>query len=114
MPTNARCDEAFDGDEELVCDECQEDDENERQDDEEIIDEPCEGDLVTEDHLRFYTVGGSYRWPLSLAHPDVTVEEDEDCQEVVKAYMDKQSFWPNVWFVSDHGNWHLLTLGEQP
>lgn len=31
----------------------------------------------------------------------------------VKAWMEEQEYWPNVWFVSDHGNAHLITnLGE--
>lgn len=31
----------------------------------------------------------------------------------VKAWMDKQQFWPNVWTVSDHGNAHLMDLSDE-
>jgi hypothetical protein len=110
MPRFKTSDDDFDSDEELASDACQEEDE----DDDAILDEPCEGDLVTEDHISFYTIGGSYRWPIKLQRRDVTVDADEDWQDVVRASMDKQQFWPNVWFVSDHGNWHALTLGDVP
>jgi hypothetical protein len=110
MPRPETSDDDLDSDEELPGDACREQDD----DDDASLDEPCEGDLVTEDHLKFFTIGGSYRWPLKLQRPDVTVAEDEDWQDVVRAFMDKQQFWPNVWFVSDHGNWHVLTLGDEP
>ena len=31
----------------------------------------------------------------------------------VKAYMDKEQFWPNSWFISDHGNAHLQSLDAE-
>ena len=40
------------------------------------------------------------------------IEEDENqslLYKKVKAYMKKSNFFPNVWFVSDHGNEHLVT-----
>ena len=77
---------------------------HDEEDSDELSDEPCEGDLVTEDHVRFFTIGHSYRWPLQIQRPDVIVAEDEDWRVVVLASMDKQRFWPNVWCVSDHGN----------
>jgi hypothetical protein len=110
MPRSTTPDDDVDSDEDLASDACPEQDE----DDDASLDEPCEGDLVTEDHVTFYTISGSYRWPLKLQRPDLTVAEDEDWQVVVRASMDKTQFWPNVWFVSDHGNWHLLTLQDVP
>jgi hypothetical protein len=27
----------------------------------------------------------------------------------LKAYMDKEGFWPDAWFISDHGNAHRIS-----
>jgi hypothetical protein len=110
MPRSETSEDDSDSDEELPGDACRDQDE----DDDAIPGGPCDGDLVTEDHVRFFTIGGRYRWPLKLQCPDVTVAEDEDWQDVVGAYLAKQQFWPNVWFVSDHGNWHVLSLRDEP
>jgi hypothetical protein len=63
--------------------------------------EPCEDDLVTYDHVKVYQYG------------KVVLETTPDrfAQDVL-AFMDKEQFWPNVWFVSDHGNAHLLNVSE--
>ncbi len=60
---------------------------------------PSEDDLVTEDHTHVYQSG---RLVLETS-PD-TFESD------VAAYMERSKYWPNVWFISDHGNAHLLTI----
>ena len=70
-------------------------------------DEPQEEDLVTDDHQRFFRFGMSDRRPV------VQVPEDEDWRIHVKAYMNRTMYWPNVWFISDHGNAHLLSLEEK-
>ena len=64
------------------------------------ITEPEEGDLTTHDHLNFYQDG---KRVLSL-------KESDNMEKAVRAYMDKTNFYPNVWFVSDHGNAHLISL----
>jgi hypothetical protein len=56
--------------------------------------EPEEGDITTEDHTRWFQDGRLY------------FEGDE---AGLKARMDADKFWPNVWFISDHGNAHLIT-----
>jgi hypothetical protein len=66
--------------------------------------EPEEGDLVTEDHRKFYEHEGTKRKPV------LELDEDEDWKEAVKAYMEREQFWPNCWLRSDHGNYHLLSL----
>jgi hypothetical protein len=70
--------------------------------------EPEEGDYVTEDdascavmHFREHGTG-----KLQLS---VKVDE-KDWRRAVKDHMDREQFWPNVWFVSDHGNAHLLSV----
>jgi hypothetical protein len=62
--------------------------------------EPEDGDYTTTDHERFYQDG-------KLA---VLVEEGAEWAHALKAHMDEQRFWPNVWFLSDHGNAHLIDM----
>jgi hypothetical protein len=66
-------------------------------------DEPEECDLVTYDHVYFWEVGGT------TGQPVLIVGEGQELWPTLEAYMDAQEFWPNVWFVSDHGNAHLMT-----
>lgn len=62
-----------------------------------VDDEPEveEGDITTEDHTRWYQYDKLY----------FTGDE----KGLLKK-MNKDKFWPNVWFISDHGNAHLVTL----
>jgi hypothetical protein len=66
---------------------------------------PEEGDLVTEDHRRFFEIGGKNK-------PVLVVGERYDWRKAVRKYMDEQQFWPNVWMQSDHGNMHQLLLSR--
>jgi hypothetical protein len=68
----------------------------------EPITEPEEEDLVTADHRQFFVVGSSNR------RPAVTVPDGDDWRPYVRDFMEKERFFPNVWFISDHGNSHLL------
>ena len=70
-------------------------------------DEPEEEDLVTEDHMRFYRHGFAHKGPV------VTVGEDGDWRKEVKRYMLRERWYPNVWWISDHGNAHLLSLNVE-
>jgi hypothetical protein len=64
--------------------------------------EPEEGDWVTEDYFTWRRYEGSRN--------DVMVLEngEQDWRVALKQRMDADRFWPNVWCLSDHGNWHLL------
>lgn len=62
--------------------------------------EPTEDDYTTGDHRKFYQNG---KLVLDL-------DEDEDHKEKVKEHMEANQFWPNVWFISDHGNAHIMEL----
>jgi hypothetical protein len=62
-------------------------------------DEPGEDDLTTSDHRHFYQYGKLV----------LEVEEDQECEPALKAYMDKEGFWPDAWFISDHGNAHRIS-----
>lgn len=71
--------------------------------------EPQEGDLVTEDHQHFYEVGGTRN------RPAITIPEEADRAEMEEAlalFFDTQKFWPNVWWISDHGNAHRLEVAR--
>jgi hypothetical protein len=65
-------------------------------------DEPEEGDLTTENFCEWFQDGKK-----------VLVCETDEWATEVKAYMDRDQFWPNVWWISDHGNPHLLTLEDE-
>ncbi len=83
-----------------------EDDEEDADDGEGSDPEPEEGDLATEDHREFWVIGGPRRGPV------VVVPEDDDWRPHVRAYFEREGFWPNVWWQSDHGNMHLLSLND--
>jgi len=40
-------------------------------------------------------------------------DEDEDVQEAIVEWMNKNKFYPNIWFVSDHGNVHPYSLDDK-
>ena len=63
--------------------------------------EPDEGDWTTEDHRRFYSDR-----ELVLDLPADTGE----CEmwAAIETRMKEDGFWPNVWWISDHGNAHLM------
>ena len=64
--------------------------------------EPEEGDITTEDHRHFYQYGKLV----------LTVGEDVDHKPALREFMKREKFWPNCWFISDHGNAHLIDLSE--
>jgi hypothetical protein len=78
---------------------------------EEAGDRPESGDLVTYDHEYFYEIGKAGVFDVKLKRNfSVRVPRDEDWQPHVKAFMDKDQYWPNVWFIDDHGGHLLLSL----
>lgn len=69
--------------------------------------EPDEDDLVTDDHVHFYANG-----KLELTVPaDATTRQ---MWEEIDQWMGREQFFPNVWFISDHGNAHLMERPELP
>jgi len=114
-------------------DESDEDDEttdlNEYLDERARDDEPDEDSITTEDHERFYQYG---KLVLEREHdrkhnPDPTdtwylssptgrrslLGEYDTCEQALRAYMDRVQFWPDVFWVSDHGNAHRINLSEK-
>jgi hypothetical protein len=59
-------------------------------------DEPGEEDITTDDHENFYYLGKKI------------ASSPAEC----KAWMKKQNYFPDVWFISDHGNAHHTSLDE--
>lgn len=87
---------------------------------EEEPDEPQEGDITTSDHANFYHDGklrfqvldddGGYRlWIGSDRRPG----KFDTIESAVKAYMDIEQFWPDCWYISDHGNAHKMDIGAE-
>lgn len=71
--------------------------------------EPEEEDLVTYDDKYFYTAGSHSVFDVKMRrNPAFVVGDGEDRDAAIRAYMDKEQFWPNVWSISDHGNAHLI------
>lgn len=68
--------------------------------------EPEEGDITTTDHKNFYLNGKLL--PIDLGIHSTT----EDMWKALRGYMAATHYWPNVWFISDHGNAHLMTQGK--
>jgi len=97
--------------------------------------EPEEDDITTEDHEKFYQngkivleavhrLGSETQWYYrtnqdtyeSLTRGTLKnvgpIQFGDDHKAALRAYMERTQFWPNVWFISDHGNAHLITLTE--
>jgi len=62
--------------------------------------EPCTGDWVTEDFRTFW----QHDYPRQCR---LEVEGDDWAVELYER-MQLDSFWPDVWSLSDHGNYCLL------
>jgi len=78
-----------------------------------------EDDLTTKDHLAFYQYG-KLAFSLEMRADGTCFMHGRGSQDAeyltvehaVRAYMDRAQFWPNCWFISDHGNAHLMDLTE--
>lgn len=68
-------------------------------------DEPQEDDYKTEDHIHFYQYG-----KLVVTVPMADGFEAEDWMPHVRAHVEKEQYFPNVWWISDHGNAHLISV----
>jgi hypothetical protein len=91
--------------------------------------EPSDGDITTTDHETFYQYGRIilrlYRghWEMwdkfNATAPNLGTWramlkiDPEDYRNALQTYMKRSRFFPNCWFVSDHGNAHLINLTEK-
>lgn len=64
--------------------------------------EPDEDAITTRDDRKFYQYG---KMVLSIG-------PDDDRDDALVAYMNKEQFWPDCWSISDHGNPHLIDLND--
>jgi hypothetical protein len=62
--------------------------------------DPDSGNIFTYDHCEFYQYG---KVVLSLTPED-------DHVAALRAFMDRERFWPSVYLISDHGNAILIEL----
>lgn len=67
-------------------------------------DGPVEEDYATTDHRRVYGYG--------TGRTVCVVPEGEKFGPWLKAFMEADGYVPDVWFISDHGNAHLIDLDE--
>jgi hypothetical protein len=64
--------------------------------------EPEDGDWVTDDYVHWYPFDG----PLSL----LTVTNPNRWPEEMKAKMERDQRWPNLWYQGERGDWNLLDI----
>lgn len=84
-------------DEDCVCHECNPPEDN----------EPIEGDITSSDHVHWYQYG---KLVLTTADPNDKHTPADDYKAQLAAFMNREQYWPNVWWISDHGNAHLITM----
>lgn len=39
-----------------------------------------------------------------------TFDEQDEAEQFIRQQMERDQFWPGVWFVSDHGNAHAIAI----
>ena len=70
-----------------------------------LPDAPCDGDYVV--------TSNGFAYSLNHAVPGFSPGSPmEDVVKLIRQQMDREQFWPDVWFVSDHGNLNLLAVAE--
>lgn len=94
--------------------------------------EPEDEDITTTDHETFYQSGrevlSRHRERYSNEPTDAWYARirnsaghyewfhlgnfGDDHLAALRAYMEREQWWPNVWFISDHGNAHLMNINE--
>lgn len=74
--------------------------------DEELDDQPSDDDYFIEDKPNHgYSVSQSQKFLESFSDRD-------EAEAFIRKHMDQEKFWPNVWFVDDHGGMQLITIPE--
>lgn len=100
------CDVHYEG-ANLTCDDCGAEIESAYGDPEAEEEGPQEGDYTSTDHIHWYQYG---KLVLTTAYPECKYTSADDYKEQLKAHMEKEKFYPNAWFISDHGNAHLIDM----
>ncbi len=68
----------------------------------EDCDDPQDDDYTSSDHVNWYQNG-----KLVLTVPGGA---EGDHVQALRAHMEETGWFPNAWFISDHGNAHLIDL----
>jgi hypothetical protein len=80
-------------------------------DEEEVEDSgPGEGDITSADHVHWFQ---DEKEILSTADPADPHTPADDWKVQLRAYMNRQQFWPSVWWISDHGNAHRIDMAAE-
>ena len=66
--------------------------------------EPSDGDYVTEDHRVIREFG--------TGRTGLTVPDNVPFGPWLSGWMTRDGYFPNVWFLSDHGNAHLIDISK--
>lgn len=75
-------------------------------DDDDIFTEPDDDDIfIVSKPMRGYDISAEGRFLGNYSELD-------DVENTIKLWMNKHNFFPNVWFVDDHGGMELYTLDE--
>lgn len=85
--------------------------------------EPDEDDITTQDHRRFFQHGKIVLEPYDRHAEDPhvwyawigtqrqqVILQANDYREALRQYVARDQFWPTCWFISDHGNAHVMDL----
>jgi len=76
--------------------------------------EPCEEEEDDEPSEGDYVIGpsGPLGGRISVSNGNFLAEfiEQSDAEQFIREHMQKEQFFPNVWYCSDHGNYHHVSL----
>jgi hypothetical protein len=98
-------------------------DEPEPEDEPADDEEPDEDSITTSDHRRFFQYGRVVvqpmyadeepaEWLIELSQGKQVTISAPDYRAALRAYMDRVQFFPDVFFISDHGNVHRIDVSE--
>lgn len=85
-------------------------------------DQPDEDAITTKDHVKFYQYGKlvfTYNAEGNVinivangqhARKFIQDETIRNAEAAIRRYCDETQFWPDAWFISDHGNAHRIDL----
>ncbi len=102
------------------------DDEDSDEDEDSEPTEPSDEDITTSDHEKFYQSGdlvlfgaanGEWYYYTRGSRHSASVHLGtfhDNHRAALRAYMDRTQYYPTVWFISDHGNAHVMTDVHDP
>lgn len=64
--------------------------------------EPCEDDYILSDAGRLGSLTAVSQNGRHLG----TFREEDEAEQFIRGHAQNAQFWPNVWRLSDHGNYH--------